>query len=123
MLHELIKEIQAIAQTGLHYTTDDYDRERYQRLHLIALKLFAGLSSTDISQIEKFYFPETGYATPKVDLRACVVRNNQVLLVRERSDDKWTLPGGWADQNESPIEGITREVKEESGFEVKIRSL
>lgn len=122
-MHELIREIQAIAQTGLHYTRDDYDRERYQRLRAIAVQLFSSLSTADASQIEKFFFPENGYATPKVDLRACVVSDQQVLMVRERSDGKWTLPGGWADQNESPTEGIVREVKEESGFDVRVRSL
>jgi len=123
MIHELIREIQAIAQTGLHYTKDDYDRERYHRLQVIAEQLYAFLSAADVSTIQKFFFPEQGYATPKVDLRACVVKADKVLLVRERSDGKWTLPGGWADQNESPIEGIVREVKEESGYDIVVRSL
>lgn len=122
-MHELLREIHAIAQTGLHYTRDDYDRERYRRLQVIAAEMFAKCSEADIEQIEKFFFPEKGYATHKVDLRACVVKKGGVLLVRERSDGRWTLPGGWADQNESPVEGIIREVKEESGFDVKVRSL
>ncbi len=122
-MHEFAKELQAIAQTGLHYTKDKYDRERYKRLQQMALEFITELSSVDMSLIEKFYIPEKGYATPKVDLRACIVRDNHVLLVRERSDGKWTLPGGWADQNESPSEGIIREVKEESGYEIKVKSL
>jgi ADP-ribose pyrophosphatase YjhB (NUDIX family) len=122
-MHELIKEIRAIAQTGLHYTRDVYDRERYQRLAEIAHALYAMSSDADIDTIERFFFPEKGYATPKVDLRACVIREEEVLLVRERSDGRWTLPGGWADQNESPIEGVVREVKEESGFDVVVTSL
>ena len=92
-MHELLREIRALAQAELHYTRDVYDRERYERLIQIANQLFALSSHTSIEEIERFFFPETGYATPKVDLHACVVRDNQVLLVRERSDGKWTLPG------------------------------
>ena len=112
-MHELIKEIRAIAQTGIHYTRDPYDQERYERLIAISNTLYSKLSSADIGEIERFFFPAKGYATPKVDLRACVVKGNSVLLVKERSNGKWTLPGGWADQNESPKEGIVREVLEE----------
>ena len=123
MLHELIREIRAIAQTGLHYTRDVYDRERYERLLEIASQLYGMESDASTEQIEKFFFPEEGYATPKVDLRACVVKDGKVLLVRERACGRWTLPGGWADQNESPIEGITREVLEESGYQVEVGRL
>lgn len=122
-MHELIKEIRALAQTGLHYAQDVYDRERYSRLADIANRLYAMSSNASIQDIEQFFFDERGYATPKVDLRACVIRAGLVLLVKERSDGKWTLPGGWADQNESPVEGIVREVKEESGYDIEVRSL
>lgn len=122
-MHELIKEIRAIAQTGIHYTRDPYDHERYERLIAISNVLYSQTSSSDVEAIEKFFIPEKGYATPKVDLRACVIKDNKVLLVRERSNGKWTLPGGWADQNESPKEGIVREVLEESGFTIKVISL
>ncbi|MDF1657888.1 MAG: NUDIX hydrolase [Verrucomicrobiales bacterium] len=122
-MHELIKEIRALAQTGLHYTKDPFDRERFERLIAIASELFTSLSDTDLESVERFFIPETGYATPKVDLRACVFRDDKVLLVKERSDDLWALPGGWADQNESPREGIVREIKEESGFDAEIHSL
>lgn len=117
-MHDLIREIQAIAQTGLRYSTDPFDQERYRRLRKISFELISKLSVVDVSQIERFFIPEMGYATPKVDLRACVIENDRVLLVRERSDGKWALPGGWADQNESPIEGIIREVKEETGYHI-----
>ena len=122
-MHELIKEIRAIAQTGRHYTRDPYDRERYERLIAISSILYSKFSSSGVEEIERFFIPEKGYATPKVDLRACVIKDNSVLLVRERSNGKWTLPGGWADQNESPKEGIVREVLEESGFTIKVVSL
>lgn len=122
-MHHLIKEIRALAQSALQYTKDPYDRERFERLIEISSELYAELSDSDLASVERFFIPEVGYATPKVDLRACVFRNDKVLLVKERSDGRWTLPGGWADQNESPIEGITREVKEESGFDVSIDAL
>ncbi|MEM9016433.1 MAG: NUDIX hydrolase N-terminal domain-containing protein, partial [Verrucomicrobiota bacterium] len=122
-MRDLVKEIRALAQSGLHYTKDPYDRERFERLIKITSELYTLLSESDLEAIERFFIPETGYATPKVDLRACVFRDEKVMLVRERSDRLWTLPGGWADQNESPSEGIVREVKEESGFDTKIQSL
>ncbi|ASQ91735.1 hypothetical protein CHL67_09110 [Prosthecochloris sp. GSB1] len=122
-MHDLIREIRALAQTGLHYTKDPYDKERFERLLEISAALYSRTSSADPETIEKFFIPEKGYATPKVDLRACAIRDDRVLLVRERSNGKWTLPGGWADQNESPKEGVVREVFEESGFEIEVVSL
>lgn len=122
-MHDLIKEIRAIAQSGIHYTTDDFDRERFGRLLEISSLLVFALSDSDLSEVERFFLPEKGYATPKVDLRACVVSDGKVLLVKERSDGLWTLPGGWADENESPTEGIVREVKEESGFDISVQKL
>ena len=122
-MHSLIKEIRALAQSALQYTKDPYDRERFERLIDISSELYTELSDSDLASVERFFFPEVGYATPKVDLRACVFRGDKVMLVKERSDGLWTLPGGWADQNESPIEGITREVKEESGFDIIIEAL
>lgn len=120
---ELLREIQALAQTGLHYARDPYDIERYSRLREIGFQLMAQSGGFSLDRVRDFFVPETGYATPKVDLRACVVHDDRVLLVRERMDGKWTLPGGWADQNESPAEGIVREVREESGYDVEVDAL
>jgi ADP-ribose pyrophosphatase YjhB (NUDIX family) len=120
---QLLREIQAIAQTGLHYTSDPYDIERYSRLREIGFQLMAQSGGVSPDRVRGFFVPEAGYATPKVDLRACVVHDDRVLLVRERADGKWTLPGGWADQNESPAEGIVREVKEESGYDIEVEAL
>ena len=122
-MHDLVKEIRALAQSGLQYTKDPFDRERFERFIDIASELYTSLSDCDIESVERFFIPETGYATPKIDLRACVFKDDKVMLVKERSDNLWTLPGGWADQNESPREGIIREIKEESGFDSKIDSL
>ena len=45
--------------------------------------------------------------------------NGKLLLVQERTDGLWTLPGGWADVNDSPSEAVEREIVEESGFQAK----
>ena len=122
-IHNLISEIQAIAQIGIQYTKDPYDEERYHRLRQISFEMMAHLSDLPLSSFEKFFLPDSGYATPKVDLRACVFQDNKILLVKERSDGKWTLPGGWADQNEAPQAGVIREVLEESGYQIETTKL
>jgi ADP-ribose pyrophosphatase YjhB (NUDIX family) len=111
------REIQAIAQTGLHFSDSVYDRERYERLRDIAVEMFANGSDATKSSIRASFAAQTGYATPKVDVRGVVMRDGQILLVREISDGLWTLPGGWADVNNSPSEAVVREIREESGFD------
>jgi ADP-ribose pyrophosphatase YjhB (NUDIX family) len=119
-----VKRLQAIAQTGLTYAKDPYDIERYQRVRQIAAEMLAarssGVSSTEIVDL---LARDVGYATPKVDVRAAVFSDKGVLLVRERSDGAWTLPGGWADVGDSPSLAAVREVKEESGYDVVARKL
>lgn len=108
--------LQSIAQTGLAFPKDPHDTGRYQKIRAIAAEMAseAGVNST--REIEDIYKLETGYATPKVDVRAAVFRRGRILMVRERSDGCWTLPGGWADVGDTPSESVTREVYEESGF-------
>lgn len=118
-LQSLAKELKAISQTGLTYTKDKYDQERYVRLQELSHELIANIAQCDIKKVNKFFLPEKGYPTPKVDLRAAIFKNNKILLVKEKADKRWTLPGGWADTNETPKEGIEREVFEESGYKVK----
>lgn len=114
------KEIAAIAQTGAHFATDIYDQERYDRLGEIAAHLLAGCSDVPGETIHAWSKEEFGYATPKVDVRAFIVDGGRVLLIREDADEgRWTLPGGWADVNESPSEAVVREAEEESGYVVK----
>jgi len=118
------KRLQAIAQTGLSFTRDYYDQQRYEELRAIAAEMMAAGGGVDDSQMVLDLFRgETGYATPKVEVRGAVVRDDQILLVRERADGGWTLPGGWADVGESPSAMVVREVKEESGFDVVPRKL
>jgi ADP-ribose pyrophosphatase YjhB (NUDIX family) len=113
-----------MAQTGLTFTRDAYDRERYEALRELAARILAAHCATEAGRIEALFTAETGYATPKVDVRGAVFRDGRILLVREILDDgRWTLPGGWADVNQSPSECVVREVREESGFETVARKL
>lgn len=111
-----IRELQAMSQIGLTHTVNPFDRERYERLGEISREMFALIGDVPVEKVERFFVPDEGYCTPKVDLRAGIFDDDRVLLVLEKSDGKWTLPGGWADVNETPSEGIRREVLEESGY-------
>jgi ADP-ribose pyrophosphatase YjhB (NUDIX family) len=110
------RELQAIGQTGLHFCESVYDRERYRRMLEIATEIFAEYSGESPEIVRGVFANQTGYATPKVDVRGVVFREGKLLMVRERSDGLWTLPGGWADVNDSPSEAVEREIAEESGF-------
>jgi ADP-ribose pyrophosphatase YjhB (NUDIX family) len=113
------RELKAIAQIGLTFNRDPYDRERYERVRELAAAVIAQGSGHDAGALLAQFRVETGYATPKVDVRAAAFVAGRILLVREVSDGAWTLPGGWADVNESPAESAVREVFEESGFEAR----
>jgi ADP-ribose pyrophosphatase YjhB (NUDIX family) len=109
-----------MAQTGLHFSIDPHDRERYERLRVIAAEMLAAQSSLEPGEVLAWAKSEFGYATPKVDVRAFILSDKKVLLVRENADEgRWTLPGGWADVNETPSESVVREVREESGYVVE----
>jgi len=115
------RELQAIAQIGVTFAGDShFDRERYERVQAIAARLMAAGAGLPIDAVVAFFDAERGYATPKVDVRGVVFdAEGRLLLVREASDGLWTLPGGWADVNESPATATVREVREESGFETR----
>jgi ADP-ribose pyrophosphatase YjhB (NUDIX family) len=117
------RELQAMAQTGLTFSQDPYDLERYQRLRGIAAAMMAAGSGEPLERISALFEQDVGYPTPKVDVRGAVFRHRRILLVREISDGRWTLPGGWADVNQSPRECVEREINEESGFEARARKL
>ncbi len=116
---EWAKRLQAIAQNGLTFATSPFDIERYQAVRQIAAEIMTTNSKIDPSQVVEFFAKETGYATPKVDVRAAIFRDEAILLVKERTDGRWTLPGGWADVCESPSESVVREAYEESGFQTR----
>jgi ADP-ribose pyrophosphatase YjhB (NUDIX family) len=118
------KRLQAIAQTGLTFTRDHYDHERYVELQRLAAEMMAvGSGMPDSQKVLDLFRGENGYATPKIEVRGAVVKGDQILLVREREDGGWTLPGGWCDVGEPPSAMVVREVKEESGFDVVPRKL
>jgi len=113
------RQLQAIAQTGLTYAKDTYDLERYASVRQVAAEMMAaGSGLKDWVTVLDLFQQEAGYATPKVDVRAAVFRDNRVLLVKEREDNCWTLPGGWADVGDAPSQAAIRETKEESGYDV-----
>ncbi|WP_019423478.1 NUDIX hydrolase N-terminal domain-containing protein [Paenibacillus sp. OSY-SE] len=113
------KRLQALAQTGLTYTKDVYDRERYEELREMSVDMMANYSKVNKEQIELAFAAEDGYATPKVDVRGVVFKDNRILLVREKADGAWSLPGGWADIGYSPAEIAVKEINEESGYEAE----
>ncbi len=117
------QQLQAIAQNGLTFATDAYDVERYRAVRKIAAEMLADSTGLAASAVLTVLEQETGYATPKVDVRGVVFRDGKLLLVREKSDGRWTLPGGWADPGESPAENVEREVREESGFIVRAEKI
>ena len=113
---EWARSLQAIAQTGLAYDdTSPYDRQRFEQVRRIA----AEISAMDIDTVEALFADEAGHATPKLDVRGAVFRDGEILLVRERVDGMWTLPGGWVDVGESPSAAVEREVREESGYKTR----
>ncbi|GKU77415.1 NUDIX hydrolase [Paenibacillus sp. L3-i20] len=115
---EWAKHIQAIAQTGLTYAKDVYDIERYEELRHISVDILTNYTTVSKEKISLLFASEIGYATPKVDIRGVVFRDNKILLVREKGDGAWALPGGWGDIGYSPSEVAVKEIKEESGFDV-----
>lgn len=112
------REIQALSQTGLTYSDNDFDTQRYQRLSEIAAEIAQGHTELQKESLIQNFRLQPGYATPKVDVRGAVVRNGRILLVQERVDERWCMPGGWADVGDRPSETVRREVLEESGFQV-----
>ncbi len=118
-LLEWAREIQALAQTGRHYAKDDFQRDRCERLMQIAAEMISENSGIDVLSLAQAFTAQIGYATPKIDVRAAVFRDQKLLLVRERLDGGWTMPGGWADVGDTPSKAAEREVWEEAGFHVQ----
>lgn len=117
------QQIQALAQTGLTFTKDAYDIERYTQLRDIAAQLMASQIAPDSQAWLTLFQQQSGYATPKVDVRGIVLREGKILLARERDDKLWSLPGGWADVGDRPSQAISREIREETGLAVKVDRL
>lgn len=110
-------ELQALAQAGLHYSRDPFDQERFQRIRDIAAEMAAYKTDLPLEAVKDLFCCERGYQTPKLDTRAAVFRDGEILLVRE-NDGRWALPGGWVDVNVSVGENVVKEALEEAGLEV-----
>jgi ADP-ribose pyrophosphatase YjhB (NUDIX family) len=118
-----VRDLVALAQSGLTYAENPFDRDRYQRVLAIASRLVAAGSDALQPTVQRLLEVDRGYATPKVDVRGAVFLDDRVLLVRERRDGKWTLPGGFADVNDLPSQAVEREIREESGYVARARKL
>jgi ADP-ribose pyrophosphatase YjhB (NUDIX family) len=117
------QRIQSIAQTGLTYAADPYDRERYEQLREIAVEMAAAGFREEAEVLRPVFASGMGYPTPKVDVRAVVFRADELLLVREARTQRWTFPGGWADVGDTPAVAAERETLEETGYEVRAEKL
>lgn len=115
---EWAREIQQLCQTGLAFSQSDYDTQRYTSLTKIASEITSTYSNLDKEQLLNNFLAHPGYATPKVDIRAAIIKDQKILLVQEKTDNKWSMPGGWADVGEEPSDAIIRETWEESGLDV-----
>lgn len=111
------KRIQALSQSGLAFSKDPYDIERYEELREISAEIMAEYTTLNINKVKELFTNDTGYQTPKVDVRGVVFKDDQLLLVKEKHDNKWSLPGGFCDIGLSPAENVVKEIKEESGYD------
>jgi ADP-ribose pyrophosphatase YjhB (NUDIX family) len=116
-------ELQSIAQAGLTFCENNYDRDRYDKIRTLSVEIIHEYTDVDHNKIRDLFASETGYQTPKVDIRAAVFKKNKILLVKEKIDGKWSLPGGWADVNSTVSESAVRECFEEAGALVKTKRI
>jgi ADP-ribose pyrophosphatase YjhB (NUDIX family) len=113
------QEIFSLSQSGLTYSGNQYDIERYKRLQELTAEIIASQSEISKESVLDSFSMQAGYITPKVDVRGAVIREGKILLIQERADGNWAMPGGWADLGNSPASVAEREIWEESGFRVK----
>lgn len=113
------KDLQSIAQAGLYYGKDVFDRERYEKIREISAQMMSEISELDVGKVKDLFCNEIVYQTPKIDTRSAIFKNDRILLVREKNGT-WSLPGGWCDYNVSVAENAVKETREESGFDVKV---
>ena len=114
-----VREIFSISQSGLTYSGNQYDIERYKRLQEITAEIIASQSEISKETVLESFSMQAGYITPKIDVRGAVIRDGKILLIQERADGRWAMPGGWADLGNTPASVAEREVWEESGFHVR----
>ena len=110
------RRLHAIACAGLEYTDGPFDRQRYHDIARIALEIASAHSSQSSGELQEIFDAQSGYMTPKIDVRGVVFRDDRILLVKETADGLWTLPGGWVDPGDTPRTAVEREILEESGY-------
>jgi ADP-ribose pyrophosphatase YjhB (NUDIX family) len=115
----IARRVQAIAQSGIHFAASEFDRERYEELRGLSVELAGTVCDTRPSKIHDLFTNETGFQTPKVDIRSVVLKEGKLLMVREKIDGRYSMPGGFADINYSPSEVAVKEVREETGLNVR----
>jgi ADP-ribose pyrophosphatase YjhB (NUDIX family) len=120
---EWAASLQSIAQAGLTFSENSYDLDRYRKIRDLSVEIMQEYTGVSHEKITTLFASETGYQTPKVDIRAAVFNDDRILLIREKIDGAWALPGGWADVNSSPSESAIRECLEEAGAVVKPRRI
>lgn len=120
---KIARELHAMSQVGLEHAQNGYETERYTRLRELAAEIVSKQSTLSEEEVQESFAMQPGYITPKIDVRAAVIREGKILLVKEANDGRWSLPGGWADVGDLPSEAIIREVREESGFDVRVLSV
>ncbi|MCU0472661.1 MAG: NUDIX hydrolase [Bacteroidales bacterium] len=116
-----VTQLQSIAQAGLTFAENQYDTDRYQQISDLTADILHNYTEVSYEKIKDLFTNETGYQTPKVDVRAAVIKNKKILLVKEKVDGKWSMPGGWADVNSTVRESAVRECFEEAGATVNTR--
>ncbi|MEW5819439.1 MAG: NUDIX hydrolase [Cyanobacteriota bacterium] len=116
---DIARRLQAISQNGLEFSNNPFDLDRYKSISDVVLYIYENHTNINSEYLKDIFAKEKGYATPKIDVRAVVFSNDKILMVREKSDNAWSLPGGWADVGQSASECVEREVMEESGYSVK----
>jgi ADP-ribose pyrophosphatase YjhB (NUDIX family) len=121
---QLAKQVQALAENGLHFSENDFDLDRYQILEEISLRMLSLVTGLPAETIEISTPERNGYRTPKVDVRAVIFNDqDEILMVKERVDSRWSLPGGWCDVGYTPTETAEKEAEEEAGIKVKVSRL
>jgi ADP-ribose pyrophosphatase YjhB (NUDIX family) len=120
---EIAQNLQSIAQAGLTYTENKYDVERYEQIMQLSKDILSDFSDIHMEKLDEVFKLEKGYLTPKVDVRAAIFRDQKILMVKETTDGKWALPGGWADVGLTASEVMVKEIQEESGLDAEVIKL
>ena len=118
-----VQRMLAITDTGLTYTKDPYDHERYEDLRQILWSVLQEQTEFNQEELTAIFQPSGSYATPLMDVRAWIVQDQKICLVRGQGEDTWALPGGFGEVGYSPKENIRKEVQEEAGFSAEVGSL